>query len=60
MSDTGITLALAVVREINTEEDMLTGIHHYETMGSLEVVDIASIQGVVGRIWNRDRWAIVD
>ncbi|KIJ25030.1 hypothetical protein M422DRAFT_193938, partial [Sphaerobolus stellatus SS14] len=36
------------------------GIHHYDDLGAIEVVDLAAIQGVVGRIFNRGCWAIID
>ena len=53
-------LVLAAVRVTNSKRDPRTGIHHYTELGSLEVIDLASVQGVIGRLYNRDRWAIID
>lgn len=35
-------------------------IHYYTRDGPIEVVDITTIQRLVGRIRDRDRWAIID
>ncbi|KIJ35583.1 hypothetical protein M422DRAFT_180592 [Sphaerobolus stellatus SS14] len=55
------TLLLAAVRQCNTTVDAKTSIPHYtDPLAALEVIDLASIQAVVGRIWNRKCWAILD
>ncbi|KAI0692136.1 hypothetical protein C8T65DRAFT_586838 [Cerioporus squamosus] len=45
-----------VVEETNEDLD----IHYYSRMGATAVVDISTIQCVVGRIFDRNRWAIID
>ncbi|KAL1748545.1 hypothetical protein HDZ31DRAFT_29651 [Schizophyllum fasciatum] len=54
-------LVLAAVRscEVVESHDILD-IHFYSRHGKLDVVDITSIQALVGRIRDSDRWAIVD
>ncbi|KIJ41382.1 hypothetical protein M422DRAFT_139184, partial [Sphaerobolus stellatus SS14] len=51
---------LAVIRPTNSKADVQSGIHHYDDLSAIEVVDLAAIQGVVGRIFNRGRWVIID
>jgi hypothetical protein len=50
----------AVMRSVKIDEVDTYGINYYQEMGPLEVVDINTIQCVVGRIQDRKRWAIVD
>jgi hypothetical protein len=35
-------------------------IRHYSSEGALHVVDITSVQCLVGRIRDRNKWAIID
>ena len=35
-------------------------IHYYSTQGALHIIDITCIQCLVGRMKDRDKWAIVD
>ncbi|KAI8998957.1 hypothetical protein BD414DRAFT_407127 [Trametes punicea] len=45
-----------VIEERNEDLD----IHYYSKMGGVEVVDLTTIQCLVGRIRDRHRWAIID
>jgi hypothetical protein len=54
------TLLFAAIRPCRSKPNTGTGIHHYSNLGSLEVIDLASIQAVVGRVFNQDHWAIID
>ncbi|KIJ42300.1 hypothetical protein M422DRAFT_171281 [Sphaerobolus stellatus SS14] len=55
-----LTLVLAAIRQTNSVADPQTGVHHYKELGSLEMVDMGSVQGLVGRVYNRNQWAIID
>jgi len=35
-------------------------IRFYSSEGAVHVIDITSVQCLVGRIWDRNRWAIID
>jgi hypothetical protein len=50
----------AVIRSVKIIETDSFGINYYEEMGEKEIVDLEMVQCVVGRIRDRDRWAIVD
>jgi hypothetical protein len=50
----------AVIRSVKVIETDNFGINYYEELGPIEVVDLSTIQCVVGRIRDRDRWAIID
>ena len=43
-----------------TSEDFYVTIYYYKGSGADEVVDLTMVQCVVGRIWDRDEWAIID
>jgi hypothetical protein len=49
---------LAVIREVKTT--VKHGIYYYKEFGVDEVVDLNTIQCVVGRVQDRGEWAIVD
>jgi hypothetical protein len=49
---------LALVREVKAK--LRNGIYYYKDFGVEEVVDLSNLQCVVGRIWDRDEWAIID
>lgn len=51
---------MAVIRQCNTEIDTATGIPYYTTMGAISAVDLGTLQSLVGRINDRNRWNIVD
>ncbi|KAH9849072.1 hypothetical protein C2E23DRAFT_870815 [Lenzites betulinus] len=55
------TLLLAVIRtcSIESSDDRLD-LHFYKQLGRTEVVDLTTIQCVVGRIHDRGRYAIID
>jgi len=52
------TTILAVIQSvIPTLEN---NIYYYKELGVIEVVDLTTVECVVGRIWDQGRWAIVD
>ena len=61
ISEPATQLVLAVIRSctIETHHPKLD-IHYYSREGALDVVDTTTVQCVVGRINDRDRYAIID
>ena len=55
---TQTTIILAVIQNARTTEK--NGFYYYKDFGVDEVVDLSTVQCVVGRIWDRSEWAIVD
>ncbi|KAF8345262.1 hypothetical protein F5887DRAFT_1061833 [Amanita rubescens] len=54
-------ILLAVVQSIKVDETPGgCNITFYKEMGPSYVVDLNTVECVVGRIWDRERWAIVD
>jgi len=56
--DEPTTFILALIREVKAT--LRNGIYYYKDFGVEEVVDVSNLQCVVGRIWDRDEWAIID
>jgi len=58
------TIILAAIRTCNLDavDPQLQGldIRYYSSEGALDVVDITSVQCLVGRIRDRNKWAIID
>ncbi|GBE81876.1 hypothetical protein SCP_0402500 [Sparassis crispa] len=55
------SVLLAAIRTCDIEEtDNVLDIHYYSKMGRLDIVDITTIQCVVGRVHDRQRWAVID
>jgi hypothetical protein len=52
------TFILAVIQE--TKAMLKDGIHFYKDFGPEEVVDLKTVQCVVGRVKYGDGWAIID
>ena len=52
------TVIVAVIREVKAK--LTDGIYYYKDFGLDEVVDLETIQCVVGRIQDRGRWALID
>jgi hypothetical protein len=52
------TVILALIREVKST--IKNGIYYYKDFGAEEVVDLSTLQCVVGRIWDRNEWAIID
>jgi hypothetical protein len=52
------TVIVAVIREVKAK--LIDGIYYYEEFGADEVVDLETIQCVVGRIKDRGKWALID
>ena len=52
------TLILALIQEARTR--LNHGIHFYKEFGAEEVVDLKTLQCVVGRVRSGGEWAIID
>lgn len=52
------TLILALIQEVNVT--LRDGIYSYKDFGAEEVVDLKTVQCVVGRAKDRGEWAIID
>jgi len=52
-------LFFAIVKQCNATQSR-EGFWEYSTLGGLEAVDIGLIQCVVGRIFDRGKWVIID
>ena len=50
----------AVIHSVKVIEMDNFGINYYEELGPIEVVDLSTIQCVIGQIHDRDHWAIID
>ena len=55
---TPTTIILALIK--NVKATLTDNIYYYKELGVNEVVDLTTVQCVVGRIWDRDEWAIID
>jgi len=55
-------MLLAIVQSIKLDKRAGDGTITFfkEPLGPLYAVDLNTVEGVVGRIWDRERWAIVD
>jgi hypothetical protein len=56
--DEPTTVIVALIQEVRAT--LRNGIYYYKNVGVDEVVDLNSLQCVVGRIRDRDEWAIID
>lgn len=55
------TFLLAIIRKaVITSHHPTLNIHYYDKMGPLEVVDITTIPCLVGRVYDRGQWGIID
>ena len=52
------TIILAWIK--NVKVTLTDNIYYYKAFGVDEVVDLTTVQCVVGRIRDRDEWAIID
>ena len=52
------TLILALIQEVNVT--LRDGIYSYKEFGVEEVVNLKTVQCVVGRVKDRGKWAIID
>lgn len=52
------TLILALIQEVNVT--LRDGVYSYKEFGLEEVVDLKTVQCVVGRVKDRHEWAIID
>jgi hypothetical protein len=53
------TLFFAIVKQCNVKQTN-DGFWEYTTLGGLEAVDIGLVQCVVGRVFDRGKWVIID
>ena len=51
-------IILALIK--NVKATLTDNIYSYKVLGVDEVVDLTTVQCVVGRIWDREEWAIID
>ena len=56
--DEPTTVILALIREVKAT--LREDIYYYKDFGIEEVVDMKTVQCVVGRVKDRGEWAIVD
>lgn len=54
-----VTLFYAIVKQCNANQSK-EGLWEYAELGGLEAVDIGRVQCVVGRIFDRGKWVIID
>jgi hypothetical protein len=52
------TIILALIKNVKTT--LVDNVYYYKVLGVDEVVDLTTVQCVVGRIWDRDEWVIID
>jgi len=52
------TLILALIQEVNVT--LRDGIYSYKEFGAEEVVNLKTVQCVIGRVKDRGEWAIID
>lgn len=57
---TPTTHFLAGIRSSNIAEHNANGMPRYKKAGAFEVVDMTSVQSLVGRIFDRTKWTIID
>jgi hypothetical protein len=50
----------AIIQSVKVSEKDSFGIHYYKELGPIMIVDLNVVQCVVGRIRDRNQWAIVD
>lgn len=55
-----VTLILSAIHTCNIESQNDLDMHYYKEHGRLEVVDIATVQCLVGRVKDRQWWVIID
>jgi len=53
------TLFYAIIKQCNAKQSR-GGFWEYKELGGLEAVDIGLVQCVVGRIFDRGKWVIID
>ncbi|KAI0083042.1 hypothetical protein BDY19DRAFT_987984 [Irpex rosettiformis] len=54
-------VVLAIIRSCKVDEHHpKLDIHYYSEEGALDVVDVTTVQCLVGRVYDRERWAIFD
>ena len=56
--DEPTTVIVALIREVKAT--LRNGIYYYKNFGVDKVVDLNALQCVVGRIRDRDEWAVID
>ena len=56
--DEPTTVIVALIQEVKAT--LRNSIYYYKNFGVDEVVDLNALQCVVGRIQDRDEWAVID
>ena len=56
--DMPTTIILALIK--NVKATLTDNVYYYKALGVDEVVDLNTVQCVVGSIWDRNEWAIID
>ena len=56
--DEPTTVIVALIQEVKTT--LRNGIYYFKNFGVEEAVDLNTLQCVVGRVWDRNEWAIID
>ena len=51
-------IILALIK--NVKATLTDNIYYYKGPGVNEVVNLTMVQCIVGRIWDRDEWGIID
>jgi hypothetical protein len=54
------TVLLAIVRSIKAERCSSNNTTFYKNLGSIYAIDLNTVECVVGRVHDRNRWTIVD
>ena len=52
------TVIIAVIHKVKAK--LMDSIYYYEEFGADEVVDLETVQCVIGRIKDRGKWALID
>jgi hypothetical protein len=56
--NTSSTIFFAVVQCVTTMQE--NNLIYYHDSGPIEIIDLNTVECVVGRVWDRNSWAIVD
>jgi hypothetical protein len=54
------TYLLAAIHRCEVDARSPIGMPSYQSMGRTEVVDLSCVQCLIGRVWAKDRWVILD
>jgi hypothetical protein len=60
MTDHTTTLLFAAIRPCKSKINPRSKFPEYRDLAGMEIVDLNSVQAAVGRIFDRDKWSIID